>query len=110
MCEETITIDGVTIEKGCSVQIPIWVIHYNPEYYPDPEKFDPERYLDWEGDNFIKIVMSQIFSRRTYATQSAHVSPVWFRPAQLYRHAFCSIRAAHGNRAYYSSNSTAADK
>jgi hypothetical protein len=28
----------------------------------------------------------------------------------LYRHAFCSIRAAHGNRAYYSSNSTAADK
>ncbi|XP_013146832.1 PREDICTED: cytochrome P450 9e2-like isoform X2 [Papilio polytes] len=34
------------IRKGETVQIPIWSFHRDPKYFPDPEKFDPERFSD----------------------------------------------------------------
>ncbi|CAG9785903.1 unnamed protein product [Diatraea saccharalis] len=34
------------IHKGESVMIPVWGIHHDPEYYPNPNKFDPERFSE----------------------------------------------------------------
>ncbi|XP_013171919.1 PREDICTED: cytochrome P450 9e2-like [Papilio xuthus] len=34
------------IRKGEIVTIPVWSIHYDPNFYPDPEKFNPERFSD----------------------------------------------------------------
>lgn len=36
---------GITITKGMIVGIPVWAIHHTEEYYPEPEKFIPERFL-----------------------------------------------------------------
>lgn len=32
------------IEKGTRVFIPTMGLHYDPEYYPNPEEFNPERF------------------------------------------------------------------
>jgi cytochrome P450 family 6 len=36
----------LTIQKGTSIQFNMYSIHRDPEYYPEPEKFDPERFSD----------------------------------------------------------------
>jgi cytochrome P450 family 6 len=36
----------VVVEKGTQVYVSILGMHRDPEYYPDPEKFDPERFND----------------------------------------------------------------
>nr|WDY85975.1 cytochrome P450 6BW27 [Pagiophloeus tsushimanus] len=47
-CTKEYTIPGtnLVIEKGTRIQIPTWGIHRDPEYYPNPEVFDPERFSE----------------------------------------------------------------
>nr|CAD7194523.1 unnamed protein product [Timema douglasi] len=45
-CTKDYQIPGtrVNIDKDVKVVIPVYAIHHDPKYYPDPEKFDPERF------------------------------------------------------------------
>ncbi|KAF4519270.1 hypothetical protein B566_EDAN002159 [Ephemera danica] len=44
---ENYQVDGINgrLRKGDIIEIPIRGLHYDPKYYPEPEKFDPDRFL-----------------------------------------------------------------
>ncbi|XP_018319270.2 uncharacterized protein LOC108732805 [Agrilus planipennis] len=50
MCTKAYKIPGTGVElkKGDRIFISVYGIHHDPEYYPDPEKFDPERFSEGE--------------------------------------------------------------
>ncbi|XP_021931304.1 cytochrome P450 6k1-like [Zootermopsis nevadensis] len=52
VCTKPYTIPGtnVLIDKGTPVIIPIYAIHRDPLYYYDPDRFDPERFTDYNKE------------------------------------------------------------
>ncbi|ELT88036.1 hypothetical protein CAPTEDRAFT_126438 [Capitella teleta] len=43
-CNQDVTIRGVHFTQGMVVLIPTQAIHMDPEQWPDPERFDPDRF------------------------------------------------------------------
>ncbi|XP_067680459.1 cytochrome P450 3A24-like [Haliotis asinina] len=44
IASEDITINGILIKKGVEVHIPVGAIQKDPEYWSDPETYNPERF------------------------------------------------------------------
>jgi cytochrome P450 len=44
---EEVTVGGLLLPKGTQVWLAPWAIQRNPEYFPDPTRFDPSR---WEAE------------------------------------------------------------
>jgi cytochrome P450 family 4 len=49
--EEVVTGSGYVIPKNSIVLLQIYDIHHDPKIYPDPEKFDPDRFLPENSQN-----------------------------------------------------------
>jgi cytochrome P450 family 135 len=43
---EAIELDGYLIPAGSTVMVSIYLVHHDPETYPEPKEFRPERFLD----------------------------------------------------------------
>ena len=43
VCKKDVEIHGVLIPKGTVVMVPLFTIHRDPEHWPEPEEFHPER-------------------------------------------------------------------
>ena len=43
--------NGLLVEKGTSIVVPVWAIHHDEENYPEPQKFDPERFMPENKDS-----------------------------------------------------------
>lgn len=48
ICNEDWECRGLKVEKGTSVIIPIFAMHRDPEFWPEPEVYDPERYIAFQ--------------------------------------------------------------
>ena len=44
-CNEDWEYKGLKIEKGTVIGVPIYAIQNDPEFWPNPEVYDPERYV-----------------------------------------------------------------
>ena len=49
-CSQPYKIPGTdtVLDKGTRVIIPVTPLHHDPNYYPEPERFDPERFSEEE--------------------------------------------------------------
>jgi cytochrome P450 len=44
--EQDMTIDGLDMTKGSTAIVFVHMLHRNPTVWDNPEKYDPERFLD----------------------------------------------------------------
>lgn len=51
---ETVQLGDVTIDKGTKVFVPVICMHKDPNLYPDPYTFKPERFSEENKDSIVK--------------------------------------------------------
>lgn len=44
-CQDTCWIKGMEISSGMAIHIPVWTLHHDPELWPEPDLFLPDRFL-----------------------------------------------------------------
>ena len=55
VCKQDMEMGGVFIPKGSVVMIPIFSLHRDPQYWPEPEEFRPERYQNLNSGNHYEL-------------------------------------------------------
>ncbi|KAF7689170.1 cytochrome P450 3A27-like isoform X5 [Silurus meridionalis] len=51
VCKKTVEIKGVIIPKDTAIFIPTYTLHRDPEYWTDPDTFNPERFTQENKEN-----------------------------------------------------------
>ena len=53
VCTRDCTVQGIKIKKGTFMQLSVYAAHYNEEFFPEPNVFNPERFLKENEDQII---------------------------------------------------------
>jgi cytochrome P450 len=48
-------VDGYTIPRGANIVLSQWIMHHNPQFFPQPDRFDPERWLRPTSEKLPKL-------------------------------------------------------
>nr|XP_010963633.1 cytochrome P450 3A29-like isoform X2 [Camelus bactrianus] len=51
VCKKDVELNGVLIPKGTTVMVPVFILHHDPELWPEPEEFRPERFSKRNQDS-----------------------------------------------------------
>jgi cytochrome P450 family 135 len=111
--DEPFEIGPYTLPAGTMIGIDAWNIHHDPAIYADPERFEPERFLDGAPDRYtwlpfgggahrcigaalaeleIKIALATILRRVTIEPADADIAPPARRAVTLVPHGGGRIR------------------
>lgn len=47
VAKKTVRINGITIPKNMTVVVPVYALHHDPQHWPQPEEFRPDRCSVW---------------------------------------------------------------
>ncbi|MCW2927959.1 MAG: cytochrome [Thermoleophilia bacterium] len=42
--------EDTVLDPGLQVAVPVWLVHRDPRWWPEPERFDPDRFIDPDPD------------------------------------------------------------
>uniref|UniRef100_A0A8B9GV11 unspecific monooxygenase n=1 Tax=Astyanax mexicanus TaxID=7994 RepID=A0A8B9GV11_ASTMX len=56
VCKKTVEINGLTIPQNTVVLAPVFPLHRDPEYWPEPDTFKPERFTKGNKENIDPFV------------------------------------------------------
>jgi cytochrome P450 len=60
-------IEGYVVRKGSVILLPVQLMHFNPDAFPNPDKFDPERWIfDANDESHTRQQRKQAASLRSF--------------------------------------------
>ncbi|KIK66008.1 hypothetical protein GYMLUDRAFT_218798 [Collybiopsis luxurians FD-317 M1] len=76
---------GYHIPKGCTVIPNIWAMNRDPDRYPDPDKFSPERFFDSPDGPFVHVrdIVAFGFGRRVCPGRYMADNTIWLTIASV---------------------------
>lgn len=110
VCTEETTVAGIHFKPGMCIDIPLAAMHFDPEYFPEPDKFNPDRFMPENKDavrpftympfgagprNCVGMRLALIQAKATLVSILQHVKfetcpetmvPLKYKPGQLIRY------------------------
>lgn len=69
---EAFSVRGYHVPEGTWIIPNFWFVHRDPKYWPNPDRFDPSRHLDTDG-NVIQPTSFMPYSIGTYSILCTHL-------------------------------------